>query len=105
MLKPLTRESNRREAKNRQELNKGLNIFRLPVMGSRCGLPDDQEASLPLSDSGRRIPREAPAVISMAPLRTSAFECSSAALAEAKADVQRFPAQVAGSQFLQYIRG
>jgi len=39
-----------------------------------------------------RIPREAPATISIAPLRASAFKCSSAALGDLKPNVLRVPA-------------
>ena len=43
-----------------------------------------------------RIPREAPATISIAPLRASAFKCSSAALGDLKPNSREISARVGG---------
>ena len=46
--------------------------------------------------SGTRIPREAPGIISMAPLRASALMCSSAALGDLKPNSLAISARVGG---------
>ena len=44
----------------------------------------------------RRMPREVPGIISMAPLRASAFKCSSAALGDLKPSSLAMSARVGG---------
>ena len=46
--------------------------------------------------AGSRMPREAPGMISMAPLRASALRCSSAALADLKPSSRAISARVGG---------
>ena len=43
-----------------------------------------------------RIPRDAPGIISIAPLRESAFKCSSAALGDLKPNSREISARVGG---------
>ncbi|MNJ67929.1 hypothetical protein D3C77_641370 [compost metagenome] len=50
----------------------------------------------PGSKPGMRMPREAPGVISMAPLRASALRCSSAALGDLKPSSWAISARVGG---------
>ena len=51
---------------------------------------------MPLLEAGRRMPRDAPAIISIAPLRARALRCSSAALGERKPSSRAISARVGG---------
>ena len=58
---------------------------------------------IPLGVSAvKRIPRDAPGIISIAPFFARAFKCSSAALADLNPNSLAISARVGGSQFVGY---